>query len=279
MGAPFSVASGLLFRDLLDPLPPTLLDVRRPDILAQSGRIMPQARIADPGGGPALAGVLDPGRAVIVACAHGHNRSQRLAAFLRSEGFAASILEGGYDGWAAAGLPLVKQQARKVTLGVAPTVWVARRQHGIDRMACAWLVRRFLDQTARFLFVEEEWALEMAAQENAACLDIAGATCGHEGDLCSFEVLTREFDLAVYPPLSRLALIIRAADKKSLDLAPEAAGLLAISAGLTARHPDAGHTLLAEGFALFDALLSWTMEVVAGTGAAPKPPGKLSDER
>jgi rhodanese-related sulfurtransferase len=270
MGAPFSINSGLLFLDLLGPLPPTLLDVRRSDILAQSGRMLPQAKIADQGDGPSLARILDRSRPVVVACAHGHNRSQRLAAFLRSEGFAASILEGGYDDWTAACLPLVRLEARKVSLGAAPTVWVTRRRPRIDRIACPWLIKRFLDPAARFLFVEREWVLEIAAQENAAALDMAGATFGHEEELCSFDVLMREFGLTAFPPLARLAPIVRAADTNRLDLAPEAAGLLAISAGLSIRHADADHALLAEGFTLYDGLLSWAMKAAVEAGDHPQ---------
>jgi rhodanese-related sulfurtransferase len=259
MGVPFSVDPSSLFASLFGPAPPVLLDARRGDIAGQSGRILPQAQLVDHGDGPALASRLDPSRAVVVACAHGHNRSQRLAAFLRAEGFAASILADGYDGWVAAGLPLVWLAAKGVELGHAPTLWVTRRRPKIDRVACPWLIRRFLDARARFLFTDPEWVLDIAGSEGGTALDIPGAAFEHEGALCSFDILLREFGLADFPPLVAMAVIIRGADTDSLALAPEAAGLLAISLGLSARHGDDDQAMLAEGFTLYDGLLAWAM--------------------
>lgn len=259
MGAPFSVSSAWLFNRLLGPEPPVLFDVRRGDIITNSGQLIPQARIADHGDGPALLAGLDHTREIVVACAHGHNRSQRLAAFLRSEGYAASTLEDGYDGWTAAGLPLVSMNARGVELGPRATTWVTRRKPKIDRIACPWLISRFLDPQARFLFVDPDWVLDVATSEDGIAYDLPGGLFEHEGELCSFDVLLREFGLSSFAPLARVAEIIRGADTDRLDLAPQCAGLLAVSLGLSARHGDDDHALLKEGFVLYDGLLSWAM--------------------
>ena len=92
----------------------------------------------------------------MVTCAHGHNRSQQVVARLRANGVAAAALTDGYDGWRAAGLPLVKRHVQGVTLGGPPTTWVTGRRPKIDRVACPWLIARFLDPTAEFLFVEPD---------------------------------------------------------------------------------------------------------------------------
>jgi hypothetical protein len=259
MGAPYFVTSAWLFRRLLEPQAPLLFDVRRSDIIAQSGQLIPQARIADHGDGPSLLAGLDRNREIIVACAHGHNRSQRLAAFLRSEGYAASALQDGYDGWSSARLPLVSTKARGVELGQAPTLWVTRRKPKIDRIACPWLITRFLDPRARFLFVDPDWVLDVAASEGGISYDLPGGLFEHEGELCSFDILLREFGLDGFAPLSRIAAIIRGADTNRAELAPQSAGLLAISLGLSARHHDDDHELLKEGFVLYDGLLSWAI--------------------
>jgi rhodanese-related sulfurtransferase len=111
MSAPFSIEAPALFAALTSPEPPVLIDVRRRDLVLDSGRILPAAWVMDHGDGPALAAGLDRTRPVVVACAHGHNRSQRVAAHLREAGFRASTLAGGYDAWIEAGLPLVNRAA------------------------------------------------------------------------------------------------------------------------------------------------------------------------
>jgi rhodanese-related sulfurtransferase len=276
MGAPFSISPPDLFAALLGANPPLLLDTRRADIIAASGKIIPGARIADHGDGPALAAALDPARRIVVACAHGHNRSQRLAAFLRSEGFKASTLADGHDGWQAAKLPFARLEARGVTLGGAPTTWVTRRRPKIDRIACPWLISRFLDPRARFLFTDPEWVLEVAETQGGIAYDLPGGLFEHEGPLCSFDTLIDAFGLGGFAPLATLALIVRGADTDRLDLAPQAAGLLAVSLGLSARHGDDDHGLLADGFTVYDGLLGWAMNAAGESHNWPRPSPKAA---
>ena len=276
MGAPFSVNSQSLFAALLAPLPPVLLDVRRADIITQSAVLIPGAQIADHADGPSLSMILERHRAVIVACAHGHNRSQRLAAYLRSAGFQASTLENGYDGWREAALPLVNLEARGIRLGGAPTIWVTRRRPKIDRVACPWLISRFLDPRGRFLFTDPEWVLEVAESEGGIAYDLPGGLFEHEGQLCSFDTILEAFGLQDFAPLAAMAKIIRGADTDQLDLAPQAAGLLAVSLGLSARHGDDDHALLADGFTVYDGLLAWAMHAATERHNWPRAVGDVT---
>lgn len=257
MSAPFFLSAPELSAALLSPQPPVLLDVRRREIVAESGHLIPGARLADHTDGVSLAAALDRNRPVVLACAHGHNRSQRVAALLRERGFAASSLEGGYDAWREAGLPLVRRTAAGVTLGDAPTAWVTRRRPKIDRVACPWLIARFLDPEARFLFVEPDQVLAVAQDEGAIAYDLPGAPFEHDGEFCTFDTLLSAFGLAEDPQLMGLARIVRGADTDRLDLAPQCAGLLAVSLGLSARFGDDDHAVLRHGFVVYDGLHAW----------------------
>jgi rhodanese-related sulfurtransferase len=260
MSAPFAIEAPALFAALVSPEPPVLVDVRRRDLVLESGRLLPAARVMDQGDGPTLASSLDPARPVVVACAQGHNRSQRVAAHLREAGFRASILAGGYDAWEGMGLPLVDRTASGFVLGDAPTTWVTRRRPKIDRVACPWLVARFLDPRARFLFVEPDQVLAVAEGEGAIAYDLPGAPFEHDGELCTFDTLLRAFGLDRDPHLTALARIVRGADTDRLDLAPQCAGLLAVALGLSARFGDDDHAVLRHGFVVYDALLAWLRE-------------------
>jgi rhodanese-related sulfurtransferase len=257
MSAPFFIDAQDLFSALTGPNPPILLDVRRREVREEGGRLLPAARIADHGDAVTLAPTLDRSRPVVAACAHGHNRSQRLAAQLRAEGFAASSLRDGYDGWAAAGLPTVRRRVTDVALGEVPTTWITRRRPKIDRVACPWLISRFLDARARFLFVEPDQVLAVAQDEVGIAYDLPGAPFEHEGELCTFDILVREFGLESDAQLRALATIVRGADTDRFDLAPQCAGLVAVALGLSARFEDDDHAVLKHGFVVYDALYSW----------------------
>jgi rhodanese-related sulfurtransferase len=250
------------FDKLIGPNPPLLIDVRKPNIIEQSGFLFPAtSRFADQSDGPKLAEELDRARPLVIACAHAHNRSQLLASSLHAEGFSASIIADGADGWLAAGLPTVWRQARNlpqaITLGAGPTTWVTRRKPKIDRVACPWLIRRFLDPDARFVFSEPEWVLDIARQTGAIAYDIPGAPLEHDGQLCTFDTILRAFGLDKDAALAELALIIRGADTDRLDLHPASAGLLATALGLSHRHGDDDHAVLRDGFVVYDGLYSW----------------------
>jgi hypothetical protein len=134
-------------------------------------------------------------------------------------------------------------------------LWVTRERPKIDRIACPWLVRRFVDPGAGFLFVPAETVLATAAARGAVPFDVPGVELSHVGSLCSFDAFLAKYRLAD-PALQRVARIVRGADTDALHLAPEAAGLLAISLGLAATIAD-DHALLAVGMRVYDALFAW----------------------
>jgi hypothetical protein len=134
--------------------------------------------------------------------------------------------------------------------------WVTRDRPKIDRIACPWLIRRFIEPEAEFLYVPSDQVFAVAAETGAVPYDIPGAEpFSHDGDLCSFDAFLKEYDLND-PALRQLATIVRGADTGRPDLAPQAAGLLAISLGLSANHQD-DHVMLEHGMVIYDALYTW----------------------
>lgn len=133
--------------------------------------------------------------------------------------------------------------------------WVTRERPKIDRIACPWLIRRFVDPDAEFLFVPSAQVREVARAAPATPFDVPGVELTHVGEQCSFDAFLRKFAI-VQPGLDALAVIVRAADTDRLDLAPQAAGLLAISLGLGEQYQD-DQALLAQGMIIYDALYAW----------------------
>jgi hypothetical protein len=133
--------------------------------------------------------------------------------------------------------------------------WITRERPKIDRIACPWLITRFIDQDSVFLFAAPEEVIKTAEEIGATPFDIPGVELSHNGDLCSFDTLVRKYNLTD-PSLNELASIVRGADTDRLDLAPQSAGLLAISLGLSHNFSD-DHEMLKVGMVLYDALYSW----------------------
>ena len=136
--------------------------------------------------------------------------------------------------------------------------WITREHPKIDRIACPWLIARFIDETPQFLYVPASEVLEVAAQTGAVPYDIPGVEYGHDGELCSFDAFLKKHHLDE-PGLQQLALIVRGADTARPDIAPEAAGLLAISLGLSRCFSD-DHEMLRHGMVIYDALYAWCRE-------------------
>jgi hypothetical protein len=143
------------------------------------------------------------------------------------------------------------------------TVWVTRSRPKIDRIACPWLIRRFVDPRAVFLFVAPSEVEAVAGQFNATPFDIENVFWSHRGELCTFDVMVEEFGLST-PPLKHLAQIVRAADTARLDLAPEAPGLLAASLGLSRIYDD-DLAQLDAGLGLYDAFYRWCRDATGET--------------
>jgi hypothetical protein len=137
--------------------------------------------------------------------------------------------------------------------------WVTRERPKIDRVACPWLITRFIDPAAEFLFVPAAEVPEVAARTGAIPFDVEGVELTHDGPLCSFDAILKKYRLTD-PALQELAVIVRGADTARLDLAPQAAGLLAISLGLSHNFAD-DHEQLRHGFVLYDALYAWARYV------------------
>jgi hypothetical protein len=140
-----------------------------------------------------------------------------------------------------------------------PTAWVTRERPKIDRIACPWLIRRFIDAEARIIFVPADRVFETAEARGAIPFDIPGAEFSHVGDSCSFDTFLERFGLAGESGLARLAPIVRGADTDRHDLAPEAAGLHAIALGMALMFED-DEALLDRGMRVYDALYRWAVE-------------------
>lgn len=266
MPAPDAISPDKLAKLLGTPRCPTILDNRREGLRAEDPLLLPGVRaIAEADLAPErletlIASLSGP---VVVACAEGHGRSQGLAALLRNRGISAEYLEGGYAAWRAAGLPLI--DPAKITARDADgrTVWVTRSRPKVDRIACPWLIRRFIDPRAVFLYVAPAEVANVAALYCGMPFDVEDTFWSHRGELCTFDVMLAEFGLTM-PALDRLARIVRGADTARPDLAPEAPGLLAASLGLSRMYSDDLEQLEA-GMALYDAFYRWCRDATEET--------------
>ncbi|MCB2135932.1 MAG: chromate resistance protein [Rhodobacteraceae bacterium] len=245
---------------------PIILDNRRDPIRAADPRAIPGSRpVPEADMTPAaldrLVAAMDG--PVVVACAEGHGRSQGLAALLRSRGVAAEYLEGGIAAWRAAGLPLFNPEKITCRDTQGRSVWVTRSRPKVDRIACPWLIRRFVDPRAVFLFVAPAEVANVATLFGAMPFDVEDAFWSHRDPLCTFDVMIAEFGLGT-APLERLATIIRGADTGRPDLAAEAPGLLAASLGLSRIYSD-DLAQLDAGMALYDAFYRWCRDATGET--------------
>jgi hypothetical protein len=149
--------------------------------------------------------------------------------------------------------------------------WVTRERPKIDRIACPWLIARFIDEEPEFLYVPADQVLEVARQTGAIPYDIDGVEMTHSGELCSFDAFLKKYALDE-PALRLLAPIVRGADTAHLELAPQAAGLYAISLGLSHNFSD-DHQMLAHALVMYDALYAWCKWCQAETHNWPARPG------
>ena len=141
--------------------------------------------------------------------------------------------------------------------------WVTRERPKIDRIACPWLIARFIDKTPEFLYVPANQVLKIAAETGAIPYDIPGVEMTHDGELCSFDAFIKKHHLQD-PALNQLAMIVRGADTSKLELTPQSAGLYAISLGLSHQFAD-DHEMLRHGMVIYDALYAWCQSCQAET--------------
>lgn len=275
MPAPDAMSCEQLARLVGTPKAPTILDVRREAVRAGDPRLLPGARalaeadLSPEGLARIAAGLQGP---VVVVCAEGHRLSQGTAAWLRHEGVHAEYLMGGQAAWTAANLPLIDSGKIISRDAQERSIWVTRSRPKIDRIACPWLIRRLIDPHAVFLFVAPAEVQGVAERFGAMPYDIEGVFWSHRDNLCTFDVLLAEFGLST-PALDQLALIVRGADTARPDLAPECAGLLAASLGLSRMYSDDLEQLEA-GIALYDAFYRWARDATEEQHNWPKNTGK-----
>jgi len=231
--------------------PPLLIDVRRSPAFRAAPDMAAGALRRDPGAVAAWARTLPRAASVVTYCVHGHEVSQNTAQALREAGISARYLEGGLEeGWRAAGGALAVKPKD------AATRWVTRERPKIDRIACPWLIARFVDPEAEFLYVPPKEVLRSAKEKEAIPYDVPDVHFSHDGELCSFDAFLKNYRLTGDPALAQLAVIVRGADTARPELAPQAAGLLAVSLGLSRNFKD-DHEMLKHGMVMYDALYAW----------------------
>ncbi|MBU6456242.1 MAG: sulfurtransferase/chromate resistance protein [Bradyrhizobium sp.] len=257
-----SISSDKLSRLIGTSNAPTLIDVRLDEDFAADPRLIPGAarrsHVDVQDWAPRVAG-----QSVVVICNNGQKISEGTAAWLRCSNIAAEVLEGGHLGWRQAGLPTVPADKIPRRDGRGRTVWVTRSRPKIDRIACPWLIRRFVDPAAVFLFVAPAEVTSVAERFDATPFDIEDVFWSHRGEFCTFDVMVQEFGIST-PALERLATMVRAADTARLDLSPEAPGLLAASLGLSRMYDDDLEQLNA-GMRLYDAFYRWCRDAIKET--------------
>jgi rhodanese-related sulfurtransferase len=269
MATPDAITVTQLVRLVGTPDAPVLVDVRIDNDHASDSRMLPASVRRDHRTVASWA-VEYAARSVVVICQRGQKLSQGAAAWLRHAGARAEYLEGGFEAWVEGKGLLVRPDHVPERDNQGRTVWVTRTRPKIDRIACPWLIRRFIDPSAVFLFVAPPEVVDVADRFRATPFDIEGEIFwSHRGDLCTFDVMVEEFGLHS-PPLDRLALIVRAADTARLELAPQAAGLLAASLGLSRMHKD-DLVQLDASFALYDAFYRWARDAASETHNWPTP--------
>jgi rhodanese-related sulfurtransferase len=233
---------------------PVVVDVRLDDDFALDPRVLPASLRAGHLDAERLASTFS-NRFVVVVCQRGAKLSHGFAAQLRLHGIDAVSLQGGFEAWHGLALPLIPLRSVPSDNEGRMLPWVTRHRPKIDRIACPWLIRRFVNPAAQFMFVPPEHVEGVAERFGATAFDMPTGQWTHDGARCTFDMMLNVFELET-PALLHLARIVRAADTDQLQNEPEAAGLLAISLGLSRQYADDLEQLDA-GMAIYDALYRW----------------------
>jgi len=238
---------------------PLLIDVRRREAFDSGQLLIIGSARRLPDDVAEWRSVLPAGKPIVAYCVHGHEVSQGVASALRGVGMSASYLAGGFAGWQERKLPT------RLKRDASENKWVTREHPKIDRIACPWLISRFVNPEAEFIYVPAAEVSNVAANVGGTPYDIDNVKFGHVGDRCSFDAIVDAYGIQD-PALNRLATIVRGADTSRPDLTPQGDGLLAISYGLSANFPD-DHEMLKHGLVMYDALYTWCRMQVDGKGA------------
>jgi rhodanese-related sulfurtransferase len=243
------VSSNDLYARLGTAKAPLLIDVRRGEAFDADTSLIIGAARRLPEDVSEWRNALPAGKPIVAYCVHGHEVSQGVASTLRSAGMVAAYLEGGIAGWQERKLPTRRKR------DASENKWVTREHPKIDRIACPWLISRFVNPEAEFVYVPAAEVSKVAADIGGTPYDIKGVEFGHVGDRCSFDAIISAYGIAD-PALDRLATIVRGADTSRPELTPQCEGLLAISYGLSSNFPD-DHEMLKHGMVMYDALYTW----------------------
>jgi rhodanese-related sulfurtransferase len=231
-------------QSLASAYPPIVIDVRKETAFLGASDLIRGALRRDPAGVIQWKPTLPAAASVVVYCVHGREVSQSVAKAL-----GAKYLEGGIESWRETGGEVAAKSRN------SSSRWVTRERPKIDRIACPWLIRRFVDPGAEFLYVPAADVKRISNEKEAVPYDIPDVEFSHVGEKCSFDAFL-DFYRLKDPALSELALIVRGADTNHLDLAPQAAGLAALSLGLSINFQD-DHAMLERGMVMYDALYVW----------------------
>jgi len=261
------ITSEKLNRIIGTPNAPMIIDVRNDEDFATDPRLIPGSVRRDYR--MVTEWVHELNGPSVVLCQKGQKLGHGVAAHLRAAGKVAEVLEGGFEAWRESKAALIPVESLPPRDSRGRTVWVTRSRPKIDRIACPWLIRRFVDPSAVFLFVPAAEVSAVADRFNATPFDIEEVFWSHRGELCTFDVMVEEFGLGTEPML-RLATIVRGADTSRPDLAPEVAGLLAASLGLSRMFNDDLEQLEA-GMTLYDAFYRWCRDATDETHNWPNP--------
>lgn len=249
-----SIAADVLYRLLGGPHCPLIVDVRKAGAFDADDSMLPGALRVPPESVASWSSTTHT-KAIVVYCVHGHEVSQDAAKALLARGYRARFLEGGMDLWREIGLPVMRKSTEFGIPRDRATRWITRERPKIDRIACPWLVKRFIDPRAEFLYVPTSEVFDAAKTRQAIAYDIPGAPLEHDGDFCSFDAFLKAFAISD-PALDDLANIVRGADTGRPQLTPQSHGLLAVSLGLSHNFTD-DHEMLAQGIVVYDALYAW----------------------
>lgn len=260
------LSAQLVYDQLGLPDAPLLVDLRDGSELERTARMIPGAMHLNTSDIQAWSRRLPARRAVALYSSNDRD-VQPAARSLANKGLDVCMLEGGFDAWLQHSLPTIRVRDEFGVPGRSQ--WVTRERPKIDRLACPWLIRRFIDPLATFFYVPAPNVRREATALNAQPYDIADVTFSHRGSRCSFDAFLDEFDLQD-PILGTLAEIVRAADTGALDRSREAPGLLAISLGLSATISD-DLLLLEQAMTIYDALYAWCKTARSETHSWPQP--------
>jgi rhodanese-related sulfurtransferase len=265
MSSVTSISIDKLARLIGTPNCPALIDVRTDEDFKSAPHLIPGS-LRRTHAAPSDWAQEFMGRTSVVICQDGTNLSEGVAAWLRHAGVPTECVDTGFTGWQKAGLPLVNTMRMPSPDSQGRTVWVTRARPKVDRIACPWLIRRFVDPRAVFLFVDPAEVEGVAERFAATPFDVEGVFWSHRGDQCTFDLMLKELGLAT-AALLRLGDIIRGADTGRMDIAPQAAGLLAASLGLSRMYAD-DLAQLDAGLALYDAFYRWCRDATDETHKA-----------